>query len=99
MKNKKIKFLLVFVIFNLMSSWLWVGVKNKVLFQIKKTDFYQLKSQSRLYEVNTLQGEASRAGVGLLGRLAVNKYSWPGKDFLTRAAESFDFHFLLLKET
>ena len=95
--NPKKLILTVFLLINLLSPWFWVLAKNPADFKITANKFYQTINENRLYEINTLRGEATGAGLGLLGKLTVNKYSWLFKEILARAEESLDPYFLFFK--
>lgn len=95
--KKSLTISLIFILINLLSPWFWVLVKNFSSFKISKTDWYQLKNESRIYQINTLRGEAQTQGFGFLGKLAVNKYTWNFREILGRAEESFDPYFLFFK--
>lgn len=93
----KFKVFILFIFLNLISPWFWVLIKNPTNFKITKNQLYQLSSERRIYEVNTFRGETAASGLGLLGKLAINKYTWLFKEILARAEESFDPYFLFFK--
>lgn len=97
MNSKKKAFILIFILLICVSPCVWVGLKNKSSLNLGGIKIYQLVNAPRLYQINTFQGETKNAGLKLVGRLVINKYSWIGKDILSRTLESFDFNFLFFK--
>lgn len=95
--NKNIIIFLLFILVNFLSPWFWVLAKNPADFKINTNKLYQLKNEARIYEINTFRGEAKAAGLGILARLSVNKFTWFFKEISGRALESFDPYFLFFK--
>ena len=91
------KILLTFLVITLLSPWLWLIIKGPRMLLLDPASLYKISQPSRISEINTLRGEASSAGVGLLGRLVVNKATWAAKDALSRILSTFDPHYLLLE--
>ena len=86
-----------FVIITILSPWLWLIVKSPRMLLLDPASLYKISLPARISEINTLRGEASSAGVGLLGRLVVNKATWAARDAFSRILSTFDPHYLLLE--
>ncbi len=87
----------VFLFLVVMSPWFLIYLLGfREIFAIKNKPF-KVNNQVLLSEINTLQGEGSRAGFGWAGRLVVNKASWPWREAFGRYLESFDAHYLFVE--
>ena len=86
-----------FVIITILSPWLWLVIKGPRMLLLDPASLYKISLPARISEINTLRGEASSAGVGLLGRLVVNKATWAARDAFSRILSTFDPHYLLLE--
>lgn len=95
---KKLFFLLFALIMVILSSpWLWVVVRNRPRLPFSQTGLFQIRTPARLDEINTFQGEINKTGLGVWGKMTVNKFTWMGKEILARALESFDTHYLFFE--
>lgn len=91
------KQLLVFLSLVCLSPWFWIYLFNFKTISTLKMKPLVVGNQVLVSEVNTLRGEAVKAGFGTVGRIVVNKITWPLKEMLGRYLESFDGHFLFVE--
>lgn len=92
------KIILVFIVLIFASPWFWIFQRNyKEILNFNESDFYQINNPILISEINSFQGEARLAGMGFLGKLIINKYTWFFKDMLTQFLESYDFHYLFME--
>jgi hypothetical protein len=95
--NKNQLLIIIFLVLNFISPWFWVVIKNPADFMIRTDQLYEINNEERLYQINTLRGQSSQAGLGLIGKLTINKFTWFFKEIFTRTVESFDPYFLFFK--
>lgn len=89
--------MVIFAIITIFSPWVWLVAKNPKMLVLDPTNLYRASQPARISEINKLRGEASDAGVGLLGRIVVNKITWNAREAIARILMYFDPHYLFLE--
>jgi hypothetical protein len=89
---KKVFYL--YIILVLLSPWIWVMARNMYLFKLPTLSLVSIKEPAFIDEINTLRGESQEVGLGLIGRLEVNKITFYTKSIFERYLESYDPHYL-----
>jgi len=89
---KKIFWVFISLVF--ISPWFLILVGNSRLTFPFQERLVSIQNDIFLDKVNNLRGETISAGLGLSGKLLVNKYFYFGKEVINRYLESYDPHFL-----
>ena len=96
MKNKFIQ-TAVFVILIVLSPWFWVISKNYKELRNTKLELIDINSDRYLTQINFYQSEANKKGLGIIGKLLVNKITFRVKEYSVRFIESYDLNYLFLE--
>jgi len=86
--------ILVFLLLFFMSPLPWTLFFNLTNLKHREVKLYELNSPALIESINTERGEARQAGLDLIGRVFINKFTYLAKDAGQRYLESFDPHFL-----
>lgn len=93
--HRYIKPLIIFCFLVLLSPWLWIAIKNISIHQVIPVSLNPISvDHVFVTEVNNLQSQTRLAGIGIIGRIIVNKYTWWIHEFSSRYFESFDPNFI-----